>query len=268
MRKCPNCGDPKRSGQFVCGDCWRTLPRHLRAAFHGAIGERAKRKACREINDWFWSQKRQCPHTTRYHLDRPFGIDDWTYATDGRIAVRTQMVLPAADGLERRYPNLRSLPWDRGAKWHKWPKQKWWRLDDGESDWCPYCAGLGLVGDDVVICWECGGAGEVCVDEDCIGRCPQCRGRKCAGGSRCHYCQGKGQGDFHRIQLIGRAWINGHYDLKVRTLPDVEFSEVTLARDFPPGHALHGEPPVDAVAIRFDGGEGVLMPLVQEGRLT
>lgn len=82
-------------------------------------------------------------------------------------------------------------------------------------------------------------------DEHAI--CAVCAGTGGMGSIVCEHCSGEGRW-LERKQLIGSKFIDVRYDQKIRALPNAHFSS-----------------PADEPAIyfRFDGGEGVVMPLRQ-----
>lgn len=168
------------------------------------------------------------PHC-RYAIDKPWVIDGWRNATDGKIIVRvpapgepnytvtepgrgrcpkTDDVLPAVDG-----------------KWLPWPT----------VEPCSKCSASGKVG-----CDQCGGDGE-CDQCSCkhLHECGHCDG---TGQVTCKACHDPGGFDF----MFGETEISRHYAMLVRALPGpVEYL---------PASKKEGK-----VRFRFAGGEGAVM---------
>lgn len=176
----------------------------------------------------------------RWDFSQPFGQGEWTYATDARICVRTKLVKPPDKASELNLPDANGLGWihSEPQRWRAWPRKSW--ISAG-YDMCPMCDWTGRVGAGVVAC-------------GCDFGCDRCGDTEYVGGERCDYCEGKGFGDFPSIQPVGRLHVRGIYDRKIRSLGDVEYVFVN------PSH------PESPIAFRFDGGQGIVMPLMRSSR--
>ena len=129
----------------------------------------------------------------RYAMDKPFVIDGWEYATDGRICVRIPAdgepnALEPKDGKKRP-----TKPWEifaevpADAVWRKWPK--------------------------VSKCVNCNGTGNV---DGCAGcKCGRCPGDADSG------CTCRNPGTFER--RFGKVELSRHYAALVATLPNVRY---------------------------------------------
>lgn len=200
--------------------------------------------------------------STKYDLAKPFvqerrdGRLD-RYATDGRIAVRVPTD-ESGKGTAAKLPDVAGLPWreDRD-RWLPWPAKPTPIIADGAE--CLDCDATGVAGK-AVECEKCEGFGcEYEFDDDEPDRfgpkdCERCQGTGCTG-PRCPTCQGKGRGRFpHSIELMPGVWVAWRYHaIMRRELDGIEFGPKT--------------PPIDgkacAIPFRFDGGGGLLMPLLR-----
>lgn len=151
----------------------------------------------------------------REWLTKPFTLEGWTYATDGRIAIRVSAVpdVPAHDLLPKAVVAL--FPTDEGRTWSPVP----------------------VILQATPKCERCGGTGK----HECV----------CGDQHGCVACQGRGErwtmGSKASVVMFGEIGLHPYYVDKLRLLPGVKLS------------ATGG--PHDPVAIKFDGGEGVLMPM-------
>lgn len=205
----------------------------------------------------------------RYDLTKPFAQSGMTYATDGRVAVRTLVADPVDDSPSKKLPNAAGLIWphDELDRWRPWPKQQFIE-HPSRGGFCPVCEGRNRIGgpDVVTQCKRCDGEGQIfdgSADdfwrEDGKGwsNCPDCKGQQYVGGEPCDYCTGKKL--FPEVQMIGELAVAGHYDNRVRTLPDLEFAII----ERPENHAKKYNYTNDwrLIAFRSHDVQGLLMPL-------
>ncbi len=97
----------------------RTFMQSLTAAFSVAMTGINFQPVKRVINYDLFTD----PHTTRYSLGQPFGIDGTVYATDARVLIAHAGELEAI-GEDRRLPNLSTLEWsefEQGGFKSLWP---------------------------------------------------------------------------------------------------------------------------------------------------
>lgn len=187
-------------------------------------------------------------------IEKPFVWQGYKYATDSRIAVR--VAAPGEfESLEegRRIPkSIVNVGWHlaEGATWEPWPE----RASATVERECPRCKGRGTVGYSHH-CATCGGSGAIIEECPHCGHdmdeeeCEHCDGKGEFYRYSCSYCDGKGEGELLKEQPVGLARIAGDYDDRIRRLP---------------GPIEYVPPKTDdgAILFRFDGGEGVIMPLM------
>ena len=179
----------------------------------------------------------------RPELQQPFTVGDFTYATDGRILIR----VPRLDGVEKgchdKWTACPSKYFSEtliGPVWLPVPE-----LPAREPDRpCTKCDGK-------PVCAACRGDGSVEYEfwhgptkHTLYGTCPLCD-----GDVQCRHCDGtlvepRNEGD--EAVEIGGALINSDFLRLLAALPNAELT--------PRG-------PLDPCRIRFDGGEGVVMPM-------
>ena len=178
----------------------------------------------------------------REYMRSPFTRGEWTYATNGHIAVR----VPKIDGVEilpeKHIPNLEGLFQSAGD--NEFISLPWMPpLKE-----CPLCSGTGIAYE----CPECDGEGEFEHGTHTY-RCKECDGHGqveygSTGVSACRHCGGTGVERFKPVQVS-----ESHFDLfylrLINGLPGAKFS---------PGAGQEG-----MACFVFDGGEGILMPMKQ-----
>ncbi len=176
---------------------------------------------------------------TRHQLGKPYIRHGDTYATDGRIAVRAFGRVEGAE-VHEDYPNA-------AAAIDPLPKTGPWlqiELPDGaDVDMpCPNCT------DDDTTCPACSGLAEVTGHYrfrdrhyDLSGPCPVC-----AGEGVCPKCEGSGKTHDETPVRLGRNYYKARYLRLLLALPEAELCE---GDDMEPAR------------IRFDGGDGGIMPV-------
>lgn len=178
-------------------------------------------------------------------LARPFSEGDYTYASDGWIALR----VPRVDGVPENgnAPLPSRLPWDHDeiGDWIDLPD---YDLDDADD--CRRCKGSGREKS----CYECHGAGEVELHSGY--HVYSCECLTCGGGGilaavskdddPCGDCNGTGKRLMTPVEW-GRAHISMALLERIKVLPGVQLSK-------------HG---ADLQPFRFkwDGGVGLVMPM-------
>jgi len=189
----------------------------------------------------------------RQNIAAPWKDGEKVIATDGHI-----IVIVDADAVEPFRPTYGYKPDWRVAIQKFTPDDiiGWLPL----ADWYRHMPGCGPQPCDV-----CGGGGTVTID-----KCEECDGTgKFVPGESCEFCNGTGKlsppvtescmecdgtGKTDRVReiIFPQGKYNGHYLNLLLTLPDAEFA-VTETASF--------ERPI-AMAFRFTGGHGVLMPVM------
>ena len=178
----------------------------------------------------------------REYMHSPFNRGEWTYATNGHIAVR----VPKIDGVEalpkKHIPNLEDLFQSAGG--NEFIVLPW--MPPLEE--CQLCSGTGIAYE----CEECDGDGEFEYGSHTY-KCKECDGHGQVGYSggidtACRHCGGTGMTRYKPMQVGG-----SHFDLfylhLINGLPGAKFSP--------------GAGQMDMARFVFDGGEGILMPLKQ-----
>lgn len=190
-------------------------------------------------------------------LSAPFYKDGYTYASNGHIAVRT----PGKHAEENE-----AAPYiNRPDLWQHTDVLEWTDLPDFEPKWdsCYRCESTGKSDR----CEECDGEGEVEFETDFNTyqvECKSCSGdgymsaRERNTDKTCTLCNGSGRTSkrecipFSTLTAAGQG-LNSDYLLLIRELPGIQIEA------FP--RVLDNLTTVPAVRFRFDGGEGVLMPM-------
>ena len=178
----------------------------------------------------------------RKYMRSPFTRGEWTYATNGHIAVR----VPKIDGVEilpeKHLPLLESLFQSVGGNdfialpWMPPPEECLLCSGTGIAYECPECDGEGEFehGTHSYCCEECGGSGQVEYREK--------------SEIACRICGGTGVARYKPMKVGG-----SHFDLfylhLINGLPGAKFA---------PGAGR-----MDMARFVFDGGEGILMPMKQ-----
>lgn len=201
-------------------------------------------------------------HGQRYDLTKPFWQEGMTYATDARICIRTNLLPePPAESDQRRLPKAcsKELGWrhDEATGWRSLASANRRSLNDKEhSHECPACYGVGYE-PPYEKCLKCHGDGYLLMDfgefdDKCYEYEKQCECKTgYVGLKKCGECCGCGEVRYC-MQLAAGWEVSPAYYSKAMTLGDVvEFAVI--------GDAV-GEHP-KPVQLRFDGGEGLLMPL-------
>lgn len=201
--------------------------------------------------------KRFCEpaESSRDYLKEPFRDEQHAYGTDGKIMVRVPLVgvegeIPpgSCHVFELIYDNLERAIRTRG---------KWIRLHALGTNQCQTCRGSGVLWE----CRACSGVGSGLYLHD--GRsetvdCDVCLGNGVvsyregvdAEPSKCHACGGSGEVLAEESRLVGTALLACCLLERLMKLPG-------LVMKAPRRRCDHGVP----VLFRFDGGEGMIMPL-------
>ncbi|HAR45674.1 MAG TPA: hypothetical protein DCS42_12300 [Nitrospiraceae bacterium] len=152
-------------------------------------------------------------------------------------------------------PEWKQIPWDHDTltEWHPLPTE----IPNSRQIECKSCDGTGKV----ITCEDCAGDGEVEYTYESLSgktydadlECPVCEGRgKINGnGERCEVCEGQGftiENVPVKVLAIGLS-ISNHLLRRVRDLPGIMISVKGRVDDLPP------------VRFRFDGGDGLIMPM-------
>lgn len=186
---------------------------------------------------------------TRPNIAKPFSIGDWTYATDGRIIIRVPRLaeVPDLDPINRIDPDRLMVEHQAGPAWLPMPAVE----PAPPPRPCTRCKGV-----PVPQCQACRGAGEVVYEfwheNSCYRRDEDCP--VCQGVTSCPRCDGTltepEQFDASPVE-IGGILIGAPFARLLASLPGCEL-------------APRGE--YDPCRFRFDGGEGLVMPLRRSRR--
>jgi hypothetical protein len=163
----------------------------------------------------------------RQKLCQPFSIGEWTYATNGHVAVRVPRRTDIAENPAAPTKEATTL-FEEGTKRARYkpaPKSELPPLETCEWE-------------ETLTCLQCNGTGKQ-------HQCPDC-------SCECGECNGTGEVIFIRWHetTIGRACFNSKYIAWLQELPN-------LALGQPHKHA--------PLPFRFEGGEGLLMPCKPRG---
>ena len=185
----------------------------------------------------------------RYELTQPFTAGEFTYATDGRIAVRVPAI-PGADATPKKTDLTKAFAHDATLRkpielprgWQDFPELK------GP---CNSCKGTGKY-PEMIECDTCDGSGEVtCSECDNDHDCKDCNGKGEVRGNVnavCENCHGACEVP-HTTPISanrGELYFNDSFLRRIFTLPDVAMS-------------YHPDLPNEPAAFTFTGGEGRIM---------
>ena len=198
-------------------------------------------------------------------LDSPWSFGEFTYASNGVILIRVPRLADVGENDNAPKIHLREFPLllsTEPAEWVSVPE-----VDYG-GDECEVCYGTGIA----LLCPECEGDGEVAVrsrfndyeDQECL----TCQGNgqisrgEWASFVKMHKFKGEAiEGNCDRCDGSG---MEGTQDFK--TVNGVKLNEKYLwMLGELPGATLGTFGPHDAVRFRFDGGDGLVMPMRSEG---
>lgn len=180
----------------------------------------------------------------RLKLRAPFSIGAWTYATDGRAAVRVPRM---ADVPEMQEPvvGVESL-------FSNFPVDGFQSVDielpPPLFQDCTACSGKGRKTE----CEACGGEGELECDFGHVHECEECDG-DCyvfsdSGRFECEKCAGTGKAEKDQFVDIIRATFMVRLVDKIIKLPDVQWCVVDS---------------LSVAKFKFIGGQGLLMPCLK-----
>ena len=199
-----------------------------------------------------------CGNADDSRINRPWSVDGWTMATDGKILIR----VPLVDGVEENPKAPDVFHGSVGLAFDKEPEA--WvdcpNISEPQPVLCPVCGGDGSN----MLCPECDGAGVVYFDTQfndygCF-ECLSCRGSgkvskaKWSGmvgismddaACSCERCHGKGTVFDDKSVDVSGVLFGDRYLALIGELPEAEIG-------------VFG--PEEAAKFRFSGGDGLLMP--------
>lgn len=194
----------------------------------------------------------------RWEMDTPFVQEGILSATDGRAGVRLLDAWDYADrNKDRRIPPLKSAfenTWKPNGSWLPWPEADYIAEPNVDSAGCFACLATGITSERSV-CDRCRGWGTVSIETDDEwdeweeeSPCSKCSGRGFLG-IKCARCDGKP----YRDDLPSRQFIDDHiiaarYHAPISRLPGVEYCRID---EYKP------------IVFRFDGGQGLVMPMLR-----
>lgn len=176
----------------------------------------------------------------------PFSFGDYSYASNGHLLVRVSRL---ADVPEWAALNEQASQMFNGLDF---PALTAALVDipdfpQPEPEPCPVCNGAGKIS----TCPECEGAGEVTFENDFHEYevdCLTCHGKgKVAGHEICGDCNGSGKRRVTKRIEVGCTGFSSHY--------------LNLLRDHLPGVKIAPTEPEKANFFKWDGGDGLLMPM-------
>lgn len=174
-------------------------------------------------------------------LGHPYSDGQYTYASNGHIAVRVPLREPADDGQTKIGASIiratQALFNDESLFVECGPIPACSMPNDSI---CPFCLGEGIYSK----CPDCDGFGIVEYDER-EETCDTCEGKRT--DVVCNGCNGSGKHFFARIKLTKQIGIAWGYLRIIESLPD---AQINLS-----GGAA------DVIRFRFSGGLGAVMPV-------
>lgn len=190
--------------------------------------------------------QRFCDKTNKM-LSEPWTFGEFSYATNGRIMVRVPNLpdVPEGDFLNEKAAVLFD-ELNHGDIDHELTPLP--PLPPVQKDKCIACGGTGKVD----VCPECGGDGDVRFENsysDYVVSCDTCLGKGVipGDGEACDDCDGTGiKPEYTRIPIGRTGFALRYLRLLKNTLPNVKIAPIY---------------PTAACYFRFDGGEGLLMPV-------
>lgn len=190
-------------------------------------------------------------HHLQYGINQPFTRGSWTYATDGCVCIRVPSVPEvkheAKGSISRDAEKLFSDIEARNSIWQPLPT-----FELKYSD-CPECKGHGYL----KLCSrfnqpdDCtNGEGKLCREHSAL--CSKGCNADEESAFKCEDCEGKGTIKHPGMHIVqgsdGKTQISAIYLDMIKDLPNVMIAPYDETSAFP---------------IRFDGGEGMLMPMKQ-----
>lgn len=189
--------------------------------------------------------------SSRHEIEKPFSLGPWSYATNGHLVVRVPRAddVPEWDAINERAQAL----FDRvdmaaaEAALIEIPE-----LPKVETTLCTTCAGQGRVKE----CPECDGEGEVELESShhrYFNTCKTCNGDGLIGAADnvddkkiCTACHGTGKKTPTVRVPLGATGFSLRYLSMLKAIPGMRIAPLHIT---------------DAAYFRFDGGEGLLMPM-------
>jgi hypothetical protein len=181
---------------------------------------------------------------SRPTLHTPFSRGECSYSTDGRIIIR----VPRLDSVpERSGAPLAEKLWSKARidilKLKGWVEMP--ELPELQFNLCDDCFGSGMC----EACPECEIIGSKSVDGVCV-ECENKNFHNCEQ-FRCEACNGSGKHPVAKRVTLGNTDLNLIYLRKINRLKGLLFSPTMPS-------------PNDPVPFKFDGGDGLLMPMRKE----
>lgn len=162
----------------------------------------------------------------KYQMQKPWTRGDFTYATDGHVAVRVPIVAGIPE--QTNAPAVDTLAWDTPVNPDQWisiPKLPKRKIVTAFKD-CAYCGGSGKEHEDC---------------DDCRHECEECDGEgRLEDGEKL---------DQKSVPIkVGSKFVSNLHLERIRDLPN-------------PQLAPEATPETEAFPFRFDGGQGLVMPM-------
>lgn len=188
-----------------------------------------------------------------YGIDEPFSRGEWTYATDCIVCIRVPRIsavtheakTSVSEGAEKLFADTKA----RATKWQPLPD-----FELKYSD-CSACGGTGYMQRCPAFdhpdhkCFN--GESKICrqYDEDCAKGCA----KDAELSFKCEDCGGSGE-----IKLPGKYIVQGS-----KGTTQISAIYLDIIKDLP-NVMIAPYDETSAFMIKFDGGEGLLMPMRQE----
>lgn len=190
-----------------------------------------------------------CHPSSRHNIDKPFSRGEWTYATDGKIIIR----VPRVEGYDEDKGPKNVEQMFNQAEFMRavtvWQPLPPFKLETKECDWCKgkgYVKPCNAFGNPEIKCGN--GEWKKCErhNDDCTIGCDSTD----KGAVVCEECFGTGTEKVNSGTVmngaVGKTKVNAIYLDMIKDLPNVQI-------------APHDEN--SFFRVKFDGGEGLLMPM-------
>ncbi len=179
----------------------------------------------------------------RPHIAQPFTIGEYTYATNGRVAVRVPKIeeVPENPKAPKTIPRLVENAAAFNGETFPMPL-----LPPPDLETCKHCEGFGRFN----TCPQCDGSGDVECNLGHYHKCELCDGdgiRADIGGTnQCEYCDGLGKVEKHTRINLGACSFSGVYLRPLAQLPGA----IAICPNY-----------TNPAAVTFDGGHAIIMPM-------
>lgn len=175
-----------------------------------------------------------CSDSTRPVITHPWTAEGYTQATNGRILIRVAPIEDVEINTTTAPVTDRLFPKQEPTEWHDITELQ---LMPGET--CPHCNKA-----ESVVCPECGGNGQVELSNHYNSYVVDCKTCEGSGETYCRHCEGRGF--LEGVTQLGSAQYSSDLLRQLQSLPNCK---VGIGK------------PLEPAWFRFDGGDGLVMPV-------